>query len=166
MFAPANWAGVRQPIDPAQTFVLEPLTKTAVTDPQLAAALATYNAGSPAQQNKWATNYGNAVTKVTFSGGNRSSLAANDGPVPVMLATELTLARSGAIDADLAAQQPFYGTDFTKPLLFLEDGQYYANQATADEPHRRPVGRDERDGHGIRARPPVVWLKRGRRGGR
>jgi hypothetical protein len=37
-FAPANWAGVRQPIDPAQTFVLEPLTKTAVTDPRLAAA--------------------------------------------------------------------------------------------------------------------------------
>jgi hypothetical protein len=32
-----------------------------------------------------------------------------------MLATELTLARSGAIDADLSAQQPFYGTDFTKP---------------------------------------------------
>ena len=57
--------------------------------------------------------------------------AANDGPVPVMLATELTLARSGAIDAALSAQQPFYGTDFTKPLLFLEDGQYYADQATA-----------------------------------
>ena len=28
--------------------------------------------------------------------------------------------------------QPFYGTDFTKPLLFLEDGAYYANQATAE----------------------------------
>ena len=49
-----------------------------------------------------------------------------------MLATELTLARSGAIDADLSGAQPFYGTDFTKPLLFLEDGAYYANQATAE----------------------------------
>ena len=48
-----------------------------------------------------------------------------------MLATELTLARSGAIDAALSGAQPFYGTDFTKPLLFLEDGQYYADQATA-----------------------------------
>ena len=48
-----------------------------------------------------------------------------------MLATELTLARSGALDGDLLAQQPFYGTDFTKPLLFLADGQYYANQAAA-----------------------------------
>jgi hypothetical protein len=131
LFSPANWPGVTQPIDPAQTFVLEPLSMTAPTDPQLAAALAIYNAASSAQQNKWATNYGNAVTKVTFAGGAPVVPTANDGPVPVMLATELTLARSGAIDADLSAQQPFYGTDFTKPLLFLEDGQYYANQATA-----------------------------------
>jgi hypothetical protein len=56
---------------------------------------------------------------------------ANDGPVPVMLATELTLARSGAIDTDLLAQRQFYGTDFTKPLLFLADGSYYADQASA-----------------------------------
>jgi hypothetical protein len=131
LFSPANWPGVTQPIDAAQTFVLQPLAKTAPTDPQLAAALATYNAASSAQQDKWATNYGNAVTKVTFSGGSPVVPAADDGPVPVMLATELTLARSGAIDAALSAQQPFYGTDFTKPLLFLEDGQYYANQATA-----------------------------------
>ena len=131
LFSPANWFGVTQPVDPAQTFVLAPLAKTAPADPQLAAALAAYNAASPAQQNKWATNYGNAVTKVTFSGGNPVVPAADDGPVPVMLATELTLARSGAIDADLSAQQPFYGTNFTEPLLFLEDGQYYANQATA-----------------------------------
>jgi hypothetical protein len=131
LFAPANWLGVTQPIDAAQTFVLEPLAKTAPTDPQLAAALATYNVASPAQQDKWATNYANAVTKVTFSGGAPVVPAANDGPVPTMLATELTLARGGAIDAALSAQQPFSGTNFTKPLLFLEDGQYYADQATA-----------------------------------
>jgi len=130
-FAPANWAGVRQPIDPAQTFVLQPLSKTAPTDPPLSAALAQYNAASPAQQAKWASNYGNAVTKVTFAAdGTPVVPAADDGPVPVLLATELTLARSGALDGDLSAQQPFYGTDFTRPLLFLEDGQYYADQAT------------------------------------
>ena len=130
LFAPANIPGVRQPIDPAQTFVLQPLAMSAPTDPQLAAALSTYNAASAAQQNKWATNYGTAVQKVTFVGGAPVVPAANDGPVPVMLATELTLARSGALDGDLSAQQPFYGTDFTKPLLFLADGQYYADQAT------------------------------------
>ena len=132
LFAPADVPGVRQPIDAAQTFVLAPLAKTAPTDPALAAALATYNAASPAQQNKWATNYLNAVTKVKFVNGTPVVPAADDGPVPAMLATELTLARSGAIDADLSGAQPFYGTDFTKPLLFLEDGQYFVNLATAD----------------------------------
>ena len=131
-FAPANMAGVRQPIDPAKTFVLAPLAKTASTDPALAAALATYNAASAAQQNKWATNYLNAMTKVKFVNGTPVLPPGNYGPVPALLATELTLARSGAIDADLSGAQPFYGTDFTKPLLFLEDGAYYANLATAD----------------------------------
>ena len=130
-FAPASIAGVRQPTDAAQTFVLQPLAKAAATDPVLAAALRTYTSASAAQQIKWSTAYGNAVAKVTFPGGKPVVPAAADGPVPVLLATELTLARSGAIDADLSGAQPFYGTDFTKPLLFLEDGQYYANQATA-----------------------------------
>jgi len=131
-FAPANWAGVRQPIDAAQTFVLGPLTRAAATDPTLAAALATYKAAPPDQQVKWAAAYGKAVTKVRFVNGVPVVPAANDGPVPVMLASELALARSGAIDADLSASQPFYGTDFTKPLLFLEDGAYYADKATAE----------------------------------
>ena len=130
-FAPANIAGVRQPIDPAKTFVLDPLAKTAPTDPALAAALATYNAASADQQNKWATNYLNAMPKVKFVNGTPVLPPGDYGPVPALLATELTLARSGAIDGDLSGAQPFYGTDFTKPLLFLEDGAYYANQATA-----------------------------------
>jgi hypothetical protein len=44
------------------------------------------------------------------------------------MAGELTLARSGALDTDLLAQQPFYGTNFTKPLLFIEDGAYFGNR--------------------------------------
>jgi Cytochrome b(N-terminal)/b6/petB len=128
-FAPADWFGVTQPINAAQTFVLAPLSTAAPTDPALAAALSQYNAASASQQNTWATNYSNAVTKVTFSNGSPVVPAANDGPVPFMLSTELTLARSGAIDTDLLAQRPFYGTDFTKPLLFLEDGQYFSNLA-------------------------------------
>jgi hypothetical protein len=130
-FAPANIAGVRQPIDPAKTFVLDPLATAAPTDPQLAAALRQYTAASADQQVKWAMSYGEAVKKVTFVNGSPVVPAADDGPVPVLMATELTLARSGGIDAALSAQQPFYGTDFTKPLLFLEDGQYYADQATS-----------------------------------
>ena len=132
LFSPANWSGVTQPItDTAQTFVLGPLAKTAPINPAVKAALAVYDAAPSSLQDKWATNYSNALTKVTFVNGAPVVPRANDGPVPVMLAAELALARSGAIDADLIAQQPFYGTNYTLPLLFLEDGSYFAVQASA-----------------------------------
>jgi len=129
LFAPANIAGVRQPIDAAQTFVLSPLAAVTPTNPALRAAIAVYNAASSDQQNKWATNYNTALAKVKFVGGLPVVPPGSYGPVPVMLASELSLARSGAVDTDLLAQRQFYGTDFTKPLLFLNDGQYYANLA-------------------------------------
>ena len=131
LFAPSEVAGVRQPIDAAATFVLAPLSKVAPTDPTLAAALDRYQGASPSTRNTWNTAYSKAVTHITFRGGAPVVPAADDGPVPTLLATELTLARSGAIDADLLANRAFYGTDFTKPLLFLEDGQYFSNVATA-----------------------------------
>ena len=56
--------------------------------------------------------------------------SAEDGPVPMLISTELTTARSGALDADLLAQHPFYGTDYTKPPLFLEDGSYFSSLAS------------------------------------
>ena len=124
-------AGVTQPVNAAQDFVITPLKKLAPFSPALAAALTTYTSAPAAQQQQWATAYGNAVTKVTFTGGTPVVPAANDGPVPVMMTNELTMARSGALDADLLAQRQFYGTDFTKPLLFIADGQYYANQAAS-----------------------------------
>jgi hypothetical protein len=129
LFAPADWFGVTMPINTAQTFVLRPLAAVAPTDQALASALAAYHAASASQQNTWAANYSQALTKVTFSNGTPVVPPASDGPVPVMLASELALARSGAIDADLIAQQPFYGTNYTLPLMFLNDGMYYASVA-------------------------------------
>jgi hypothetical protein len=131
LFSPQTLAGVINPIDAAQAFVLSPLAKVAPSDPPLAAALATYNAASADQQQKWATAYLDAIPKVTFVQGNPVVPAADDGPVPAMIASELTVARSGGLDAELLAEHPFYGTDFTKPLLFLEDGSDYAQQAKA-----------------------------------
>jgi hypothetical protein len=130
LFAPAKILGVTQPIDTAQTFVLSPLSAAAPTDPRLAAALAQYSATSADQQAKWASNYGTAVQKVTFSGDGTPVLpSADDGPVPVLMSAELSLARSGAIDTDLLAQRQFYGSDFTKPLMFINDGGYYSDYA-------------------------------------
>ncbi|HEY2640379.1 MAG TPA: hypothetical protein VGI66_10930, partial [Streptosporangiaceae bacterium] len=131
---PVNWQklfGITQPIDSAKLFVLDPLAVQAKSDPALAAALGTYTSASADQQLKWATAYDKATapgsTKVPFNGGALNLPAA--GPVPVMMAGELTMARSGALDSDLLAQRQFYGTDYTKPLLFIADGGYYAQQA-------------------------------------
>jgi hypothetical protein len=128
---PQTLPGVTQPINAAQVFVLSPLGKLVGNDGTLDAALARYSSATPAQQQKWATAYGNAVTKVKFVNGAPVVPPANDGPVPVMMASELNMAQSGGLDAALLAQRPFYGTDFTKPLLFLADGSYYANRAQA-----------------------------------
>jgi len=128
---PQTWLGVTQPVNSAQDFVLAPLSALAPTNQPLAAALAVYRAAPAAQQLKWANAYANAVTKVKFVNGTPVVPPAADGPVPIMLASELSLARSGALDTDLLTQQQFYGTNYTKPLLFIADGSYFANKAQA-----------------------------------
>ena len=124
-------AGVTIPVDPAQAFVLGPLGKISGTEPALAAALRSYQSASSDAQNTWNQNYANSVTKVTFTDGTPVLPPGQYGPLPTLLNTELTLARSGALDADLLAGAQFYGTNLTKPLLFLADGQYYAGLAEA-----------------------------------
>ena len=133
LFSPAQLVGVRQPIHPAENFVLHPLSTIASTTPSVAAALATYRAAPAAQQLKWANAYATAVTKVKFVNEAPVVPAAADGPVPVLLANELTMARSGALDASLISKEPFYGTNFTAPLLFMEDGAYFSNKAQAQK---------------------------------
>jgi cell wall-associated NlpC family hydrolase len=132
LFSPETIIGVGQPVDAAKAFVLAPLEKIAPTDPTVAAAIDRYNRATAATQASWNKVYAKAVTKVSFHNGIAVTPPAADGPIPQLIATELTLARSGALDADLISNQAFYGTDFTKPLLFLEDGQYFSNKAAAD----------------------------------
>jgi len=131
LFSPATIPGVTQPVNAARDFVLGPLTALARTDPAVAGPLATFKRASAAQQLKWANAYATAVAKVKFVNDAPVVPATGDGPVPALLASELTLARSGALDTDLLAQRQFYGTNFTKPLLFIEDGSYFSNKAQA-----------------------------------
>ncbi len=132
LFSPQTWFGVTQPIDAAQTFVLQPLSTLAPADPALASALSTYDSASPARQLAWADAYSKAITpKVTNTAAMPKIPAAKDGPVPAMLSAELSMARTGGLDTDLLAGRTFYGTNFTKPLLFIEDGSYFINEATS-----------------------------------
>ncbi|HET9017214.1 MAG TPA: cytochrome b N-terminal domain-containing protein [Thermomicrobiaceae bacterium] len=125
-------AGVQQPINPAGAFVVDPLRATSGHDAALQAALRTWSAAPAGQQHAWANAYAAAAAKISFTSAGAPVLpAGNYGPVSEMMAAELALARSGGLDAGLLANQGFYGTNFTGPLLFLEDGSYYGNQAQA-----------------------------------
>ena len=124
--------GVHEPINTAKTFVIEPLTADSSDNPKLAQAIKQYVDAPKAQQQIWVNNYLKVISKITFKNSAPLVPKANDGPVPIMLSDELALAQSGAIDSNLLAQQPFYNTNYTKPLLFIEDGSYFSSVAQSE----------------------------------
>jgi len=125
----ASWGGIRIPVNPAQDFVIDPLE--AVTgNPALTVALAVWNRASPDQQQKWATNYEQAISATPDN--NPASVKPGDyGPVPVMLEQLMRIAQAGALDGALTRSGGFYVLDYTRPLLFLSDGSYLADKAAA-----------------------------------
>jgi hypothetical protein len=125
-----RWGSVRIPIDSANDLVIEPLS-TVTGDPALTLALRTWHSASADQQTKWAGNYSDALAATPD--GNPSQVKPGDyGPVPVLAARFLTLARSGGLEGLLTSRHTFYATDQTKPLLLLSDGAYLEDQARAD----------------------------------
>ncbi|MFF4501382.1 hypothetical protein [Streptomyces sp. NPDC001401] len=122
-------AGVRIPIDTANDFVLRPLTD-APEPPGVRVALAAWSAAPASRQQAWTKAYSDALAKAP--GGDPAKVAGGDyGPVPVLTARLLGLARSGALDGQLQAEGKFYQTDYTRPLLFLSDGSYLESLARA-----------------------------------
>ncbi len=117
--SPERLFGVRIPVNSAQAFVLRPLASLPAT-PKLRAALRSWAAASRAQRRRWV-----AAEQRALSGRRLASAlprsAPGAGPLPELLGQLLSMARSGALDAQLVAQGNFYTTNYTKPLLFLGD---------------------------------------------
>ncbi|HTT59156.1 MAG TPA: hypothetical protein VMF33_03840 [Acidimicrobiales bacterium] len=124
----AKWVGVTMPINTAKVFVLDPL-ETQPYQPQLAAALAQWRRASGATRRAWVARYSAAAAHMTWSHREIVVPVSNAGPVPEFINELTDLARSGALDADLTHQGNFYTTNYTLPLLFLEDGNYLGAQA-------------------------------------
>ena len=127
---PAKWLGVHHPIDTANDYVLGPLS-TLPNQPQVQAAVEQYKAASPDQQATWNAAYEKAVADAKFVNGKLVVPAGDYGPVAAIIAAETAMARSGALDGALLSSRQFYGTDYTKPLLFIADGDYFANLGSA-----------------------------------
>jgi hypothetical protein len=128
-FEPATWIGVHQPIDTAKDFVLAPLGS--LPSPAVQRAVDVYEQASSAQQTAWTDAYGHAVARAKEVNGRLVVPRGRYGPVEFMMGSLTRMAQSGALDTALLSGGQFYSTDYTKPLLFLADGTYLDNQATA-----------------------------------
>ncbi|MDH6574701.1 hypothetical protein [Kitasatospora sp. MAP5-34] len=122
-------AGVRIPVDTAEDFVLRPL-RQAPEPAEVSAALTAWTAAPADRQQAWTSAYSDALGKAPD--GDPAKVEPGDyGPVPVLTSRLLALAQAGALDGQLLAQGRFYQTDYTRPMLFLNDGTYLADQARA-----------------------------------
>jgi hypothetical protein len=122
--SPQEWFGVRIPVDSADTFVIQPLQRAAFNNPELDAALKSWQSASSDDQGKWTGAYTKALADAKVA-DHKVSIADGDyGPLPVMMANLLGMAESGALDGLLQINGHFYETDYTRALLFMGDGGY------------------------------------------
>jgi hypothetical protein len=124
-----RWAGVTIPVDSANDLVLTPLSKV-TNDPALTLALSQWKGAPAPRQSTWSNDYTTALTAAP-DGNPASVKPGNYGPVPVIAAKFLDLARSGALAGALEPNGTFCGADTTRGLLLLADGAYLQDQARA-----------------------------------
>lgn len=127
-FEPAQWLGVHQPIDTAQDFVIKPL-RTLPDQPNIQRAIDVYESASTSQQGDWTTSYEKAVAQATDVHGRLHVPIGSYGPVGTIIGSLTSMAQTGGLDGALLGQGQFYNTNYTKPLLFIADGNYLANIA-------------------------------------
>jgi hypothetical protein len=119
-------SGTRIPINTAADFVTTPLGKLH-TD---SAALARWGSASGSRQMLWAENYARALAK--SPGGNPATVKMGSyGPVPSLTNGLLAEAKRGALDGAILSEGGVFNTDYTRTVLFLGDGQYFADLATS-----------------------------------
>jgi hypothetical protein len=128
-FSPQAWAGTHLAVDPAQDFVLKPLQAASAGNTDLTDALSQYSGASDSQRKAWLDAYTKALQKATVDNGQVTVASGDYGPLPVMMAGLLQIARAGALDGYLLSNGGFYQTDYTRPLLFMGDGSYLSSLA-------------------------------------
>jgi hypothetical protein len=125
-----RWAGVREPINTAEDFVLGPLGRIS-GDSSLAAALDQYRGATADQQKAWTAAYAEALDQAPDNDPAKVT-SGEYGPVPQLAGKLADLARSGGLEGQLLAAGGFYQTNYAKSLLFLADGTYLEDQAVGE----------------------------------
>lgn len=125
-----DWAGVRIPVDSANDLVITPL-RGVNGDQALSSALTTWTSATPKNQQEWAAAYADALSNAPDGAPAAVKPSSAFGPVPVLGAKFLDLARSGGLEGSLDSSGTFYQGDSTRGLLLLADGAYLEDQARA-----------------------------------
>jgi hypothetical protein len=121
-----SFSGVRIPIDTANDFVIRPL-ETLASPPS---ALSEWASATNEQRTSWTDAYSKALSKV--SDNSLGSVKGGDyGPVPTLTNSLLNMASHGSLDGVLQSESGFYNLDYTPSILFLGDGNYFPDLATA-----------------------------------
>jgi hypothetical protein len=128
--APQAWFGVRIPVDSANAFVIEPLTRASFSNPALGKALIQWHDAKSDQQGQWLDAYTTALADATVTDGSVAVKAGDYGPLQVMMSNLLGMAQTGGLDGLLVTNGRFYQTDYTQPLLFMGDSGYLDGLAT------------------------------------
>lgn len=123
-FSPQTWAGVHVRVSAMNDFVLAPLQQASSNQPDVLNAITTFNNASGDQQQTWVNNYTKALGNAKASGDTVTVPDGDYGPVVVIMNRMLSLANSGGLDGLLLTSPRFYQTDFTRPLLYMDDGGY------------------------------------------
>lgn len=120
--APADLLGVTIPINPREDFIIEPLKRAAVLNPQLAAALQSFESAPADRQNDWISAYRSALNSASVDSGQVKLPAGDYGPVPVMMNGMLSLGKAGLLEGALESDKRLpFSMDFTRSLLFFQD---------------------------------------------
>lgn len=129
-FAPQSWTSVSLPVDAQKDLVLNPLTSWSALSPSIASTMATWNNATATQRDTWLANSAKSKVNVAVNDGVVSVTGVGDvGPIPEMLTAMLTGAKAGALDSQLMDSSKSFSMDYTKALLYIEDGNYIGDIA-------------------------------------
>ncbi len=112
--------GVKYPINTAQTFVLQPLSSLP-GEAALHSAIKQFDQASVQTQDKWVAAYQSVMKSRALTSSKLQSNVPTAGPVPTLMIHLLSMAQSGALDAQLLTHSSFFTTNYTNPILFLGD---------------------------------------------
>jgi hypothetical protein len=121
-FAPANWSGVTNPIDPQSDLIIKPLEKAAFLDKDLEAALKEYRSATSSQRQEWLSAYSAALDNAEVSNGEVQLPSGKYGPVPTLMRGLLNLGKAGLLEGAIESSASLpYQLSSTRALLFFQD---------------------------------------------